>query len=156
MPRIKSLRAEVGTTGTIEEVVITGDAGADIATAIGHEHYCTDDDTCDIARSLEDGYPFWSAQLLQGATECPLLDAVISFYCSQGLDFGAMADADRDGWLASDTWIEHAHECQSCGSYTFGSDTWEPSECGNCGADLPRLTDDQLDSFVSGYCEAAL
>lgn len=131
----QTIRGEIGTSGDFAEVDITGDSGADIASAIVLEHHC-DSASCDIDRAMDDGYPFWAASLLQGATETPLLDAVIAHYCAAGLDFAAIAERDREQWLASETWTQHAHKCGSCGAVTFGDDYWTPTQCDDCGAEL--------------------
>jgi hypothetical protein len=139
------ITAEIGTSGQFEIVKLSADARADIAEAIDLEHHCGDIHSCDIARANEDGFPLWSADLLRGATETPLLDAVIAYHVSRGLDFTSGAEAEREAWLASATWQDHAHECGSCGAYTFGDDYWTPTECGSCGAALD-LTDEWRNS----------
>jgi hypothetical protein len=152
-----TIRAEIGTSGDFGEVTLTSDPHEAIGDAVELEHSC-EDAACDISRALDDGFPLWSAYLLQGATECPLLDAVIGHYAgTEALpDWQEAAEAERVAWLASDTWTKHAHECESCGAYTFGDDYWTPERCENCLAVFPRLSDDELDEFVTGYIESAL
>jgi hypothetical protein len=153
------IRAEIGTTGDTGEIEITGDHRADVSAAIREEHYCTDDASCDIERARDDGYPLWAARLLQGATECPLLDAVIAHYRARGLDFDTEAELDRDAWLESDTWTRHAYRCSSCGSITFGDESWTPSDCGDCGSGglTPcALGEIDVDEFVRGYLDGIL
>ena len=152
MPVLTAIKGEIGTSGEIErvdvrrrrEVPIIGrhavayrgwrdrpmsDA---IADAVGAEHCCGDTDTCDIARALEDGYAYVAADLLQGATETPLLDAVLMYYGK------AYADALAEQWPQ---WTEHfrsiARMCPACGGATMGDEFWTPEECGHCGAELP-------------------
>lgn len=111
----------------------SGDAGEDIAEAVRTDHPCRDDDTCDIARALEDGYPLWAAYLLVSATEAPATSEAVSHYHPS--DFDAEAASERDAWLQTSTWTEQAHRCEACGSITFGTDTYEPETCGACGSD---------------------
>lgn len=160
-PAPTSITAEIGTTGNSEAVQLTGDVGADISTAVGLEHAdACDSDCCDIDRATDDGYPFWGANLLQSATECPLLDAVIAHYCEAGAitDWQELASKDCDAWSASETWTHHAFKCDSCESFTF-SDDGTPSQCGNCLGEhfTPHALDGfDVDGFVAGYLDAIL
>lgn len=157
---VDAITAEIGTSGETQTIALSGDARTDIAAAVGAEHADACESTsCDINRAVEDGYPFWAAQLLWGATECPLLGAVVDHHTQRGLDFQAAADSDRDEWIKSPTWAQHAYRCESCNSITFGDDSWAPDECGNCGADkLTRVSLDgyDVDGFVTGYIETLL
>jgi hypothetical protein len=152
------ITAEIGTSGDEETIDLTGDPARDIDAAISEEHFCQDTNTCDIARAREDGYPFCAADMLQGATETPLLDAVISRYCAHGFDFGAAADRDRSEWLESETWTQHAYRCESCNGFTFGDSCWTPEECEHCGGKVYLRTLDgyDVDGFIGGYLDAIL
>lgn len=109
-----------------------------IATAVDLEHYC-DDASCDIAEAARHGYVLVAAERLRGATETYTLDAVLAFYWPivraewGGIRHGAESSAEWLDWL--DHFDRYAFECD-CGAYTFGSDHWTPSTCGNCLADL--------------------
>lgn len=112
------------------ELEISGNPTRDFARAVEHHHPC-DDQSCDIARALEDGYALWAAHLLLGATECPLVDAVSSYYYGGGFNLDAEAERERVEWLKSSTWTEHAYEC-GCGAINFGDDSYTPEQCSNC------------------------
>lgn len=139
-----TISAEIGTSGRTETIETTDDARADISRAIEHEHPCTDLDTCDIGRALDDGFPLWAAHVLQGATETPLLDAVIGHHCEHGLDFGDAAETERREWLGSSTWTD-ARQCDACGGVTFDA----PDTCGHCGASFDPEPDHESDAFIS-------
>lgn len=152
------ITAELGTSGYLQTLALDGRACVDIAAAIGAEHPCADSD-CDICRATEDGYPFHAARILNGATETPLLDAVVRLYTSAGMDFGAAADLDCADWLKTETWTKHAFKCGACNGVTFGDESWTPDQCASCGADeiAPVALDGyDVDAFVDGYCECAL
>jgi ribosomal protein S27AE len=138
MPRLTALRAEVGTSDTFETVSVLQPMACAVSEAVRHEHYCTDTDTCDITRAWEDDFPLVAADLLQSATETPLLDAVLAHY---GAEY---ANALALEWPS---WSEHFHSiarmCDACGGATFGDEHWTPDECGHCGAGLPELPDDE-------------
>jgi hypothetical protein len=144
MSDVKHITAEIGTSGRSETVACGPDYAAAISVAIELEHPCEDTSGCDIARALEDGYPLWAAHLLQGATETPLLDAVVSHYFDSGAiaDWERASEAERVEWLSTDTWTEHAHKCDACGGYTFGDDYWTPEQCENCLAPLAPKTEE--------------
>lgn len=117
--------------GTLE---ITGDPSRDFKHAVEHHHPCDDTAGCDIARAIEDGYSIWAANLLLSATECPLVDAVLSYYIGGGYDFSAEAERERVEWLATSTWTAHAFRCAACNSISFGDDYWTPENCASCGS----------------------
>jgi hypothetical protein len=132
-PRLTSVIAEIGTSGTMERFTLTSHAGDDIARAVELEHPCTDT-ACDIRAALDNGYPYSAAYLLAGATETPLLDAVCH---AHGFNPSATYDEIPD-WLEWETWFRaNSLEC-GCGSFSF-RDEWSgyPSHCGNCGNEFP-------------------
>lgn len=139
MPRVKALRAEIGTTGEIVTLPITGNAPVDVATAVEHEHGCSDSH-CDIAAALRADCPISAAYLLAGATETPLLDAVVAFY---SLDLQHAEDWNH--------WSEfhelHGRECDGCGSFTY-MDEGDEDACGNCLATFSPLPDNETDAFI--------
>lgn len=131
----RTITAEVGTTGVLETLDLSGDAGVDVAAAVALEHACTDA-ACDIRCALEDAEtPFSAAYLLVGATETPLLDAVLAHY---GVD-GREMPRDWDAWVAHHS--RYGVKCDACGAYTYGDDTYTPEECGNCLAKIPTRED---------------
>jgi hypothetical protein len=146
MPRVKTLVAEIGTTGTVERFTLSGNAADDIGRAVELEHPCTDDTSCDIAAALRAGCPFSAAYLLSGATETPLLDSVCQFYGFNPFDMHGLAPEDWTDWKAFHE--EHGRECHSCGSFTYGDD-FEPEQCGNCLATFPPKPDSDCDAFIS-------
>ena len=141
MPRVKTLVAEIGTTGTFERFQVSGSAADDIGRAVELEHTCTDDMSCDIAAAIRAGCPYSAAYLLSGATETPLLDSVLSFY---GTDISE--PEDWTDW--NEFHEENGRECQSCGSFNYADD-FEPDTCGNCLATFPPKPDSDCDAFIS-------
>jgi dienelactone hydrolase len=129
VPRLTAIKGEVGTSGLIAKVDLTSGPGVALADAVACEHYCTDE-ACDISAALSAGFPYSAAHLLVGATETPLLDAVVAHF-----------DVDLDDPPDWSEWVSHFHEygveCESCGAFTFGDDFWTPERCGNCLAPLP-------------------
>ena len=129
------ITGEIGTSGVLESLALTGDAGVDIAAAVALEHPCSDD-ACDIRCALEDAEtPFSAAYLLVGATETPLLDAVLAHY---GID-GRGTPRDWGDWVAHHS--RWGVECPSCGAYTYGDEFYTPETCGNCLARIPTVED---------------
>lgn len=119
--------AEVGTTGSNGTVTIGTGPDADkwaVMEAVALEHPCSDS-SCDIATALDEGFPFTAAYLLLGATETPLLDAVLS-----ALKLSLTDSADVPDW---NEWIEfhraNGRECVACGSFEYDADA---DTCGNC------------------------
>ena len=128
--------------GTTIAVTIGDDYEADVKAAVEREHPNCDSTACDISAALENGFPLVAAFLLGGATETPILDAVVKAHEENGTAAGPNVGGFPDGW---DDWCEWHKEngiqCESCNAYTFA----EPgSQCGNCLAILPSTTDDGL------------
>lgn len=128
MPRVKALRAEIGTTGIMETVSVST-AFYDVAEAVEKEHSC-DSNTCDIGYALHNGFPYVAAAMLSSATEAPLVDLVCQFH-------GIPIHGDYrklEGWDDWYQWFkENAREC-SCGSYVLDTDS---THCDNCGKEIP-------------------
>jgi hypothetical protein len=126
---LTAFKGEIGTTGVVETIPYTGDVDYDLTLAVWEEHPCSDAG-CDIREAVDHGYAQVAAALLQGATETPLLDTVLAYY--------RVDTHSPSNWTE---WVEHfdtyARGCDSCGGFTFGDDWWTPSQCANCGADLP-------------------
>lgn len=137
MPRLTALRAEIGTSDTYETVSILQPMAIAVAEAVRHEHYCQDTDTCDIARAWEDDFALVAADLLQGATETPLLDAVIGHY---GAEFSTALETEWPLW--SEHFQAIAQMCDACGGATFSDDVWTAEECGHCGKAFPSASDE--------------
>ena len=135
-----TITAEVGTTGEYATIEL-GEMRADLAEAIEHEHPC-EDPGCDITHALASGYVLASAALLTGATETPLLDAVVSHYLSSPTG-AVLADAlayrgdEWDQWAA---WHRATGvQCPACEGYTYADAPDERDDvttCAHCGADL--------------------
>lgn len=146
MPNVDSVCEEIGTSGEMRTLELTGDAGVDIAAAVTAEHPCNDN-ACDIREANENDFPFTAAWLLVSATECPLLGAVLDAY---ELD---ARELPRD----FEEWKQHfdryGRECASCGAFTFAGDYFEPENCGNCLAELPSV---DREAFTDAYIECAL
>lgn len=136
----RTVTAEVGTSGVFESIELTTNPGADIARAVALEHPCRDD-SCDIARALEEDCPYASAYLLSGATETPLLDAVLAAHGLAGL--APDNCPDWDDWIAAHN--AHGVRCDGCGSFTYGDDFYRPEVCGNCLAPLPAEEEPEED-----------
>lgn len=129
MPRLKAVKAEIGTTGNIERFELSRDAASDIAEAVSLEHSC-DNPSCDIDAANEAGYPYSAAYLLAGATETPLLEAVCQ---AHGFNPSSTYDAIPD-WAEWVAYFEaNARECSSCGAFGFDA---ADNQCGNCLASL--------------------
>jgi hypothetical protein len=132
MPVLSAIKGEVGTSGMIVRLDLTGDPYHDVGEAVAIEHPCTSDDTsCDIGEALRADCPMSAAWLLVGATETPLLGRVLDYY---GVDFREFPD-DWEQW--KEHFNEYGRKCEACGSFTFADDYWEPEQCGNCLAPLP-------------------
>jgi hypothetical protein len=130
MPRVKAIRGEIGTSGVIRTVSISGNANLDLAEAVELEHSC-EANTCDIGWALHCGYPQVAASLLGGATECPLVEAVAAFY-GIPINGDIRKLEDWNDWLE---WFkENARECD-CGAYVLDEDS---SYCDNCGGEVPK------------------
>ena len=126
MPRLTTLIREIGTSGQMERFELSGDARADVGSAVTLEHDCQDS-SCDIHAALDAGFPLSAAHLLIGATETPLLEAVISHYGLSFVDW----PSDWDDWV---TWHkEHGRQCPSCEAFNYDE---SDNVCGNCLADL--------------------
>jgi hypothetical protein len=82
---------------------LTGHVDIDLASAVDIEHPCTDPD-CDIREANEEGFARTAAELLYGATETPVLDAVLAHY---GIGPTDICPFDSDEWTA---WVEHYRE----------------------------------------------
>ncbi len=100
---MESITAEIGTTGEYYTLYLTGDVDGDIAAAVEAEHPCTDYD-CDIRCALEAGFARAAAELLYGATETPLLEAVLAHY---GISPTDICPFDSDEWRA---WVTYWKE----------------------------------------------
>jgi hypothetical protein len=87
------IRAEIGTTGEEYDLTLTSER-LDVAEAIEVEHDCDDFASCDIYNAMAQGYVWAAAHLLHGATETPLLDAVLEHYGSD-----VRPDAHFDEWV---------------------------------------------------------
>lgn len=144
MPKVKTLKAEIGTTGTFERFDVSGNAADDIGRAVELEHSC-DNASCDIDAALSAGFPYSAAYLLAGATETPLLDSVCQFH---GFNPSATYDAVPDWQEWVEYHEEHGRECQSCGAYSYAID-FEPDTCGNCLATFPPLPNHETDAFIA-------
>jgi hypothetical protein len=135
MPVLTALKAEIGTTGEIARVDVAQGVYGAVRDAVREEHYCDDTDTCDIARAWHDSFPMVAAEILQGATETPLLDAVLAYF---GEGYRVALASQWPAW--SEHFAEIAHMCEECNGATFGDDIWTPEECGHCGAALPAAS----------------
>src|SRR5688500_3012047 len=125
MPRLTTIRAEIGTTGNVESFQLTGDAGADIGRAVELEHSCHYNH-CDIREANENDFSFTAAYLLTGAIETHLLDRVCQHY-----KFSPNAAYhDIPDWEA---WLEHfyAHAWE-CESGCIGFPEYDGDTCDNC------------------------
>lgn len=133
MPRVREIIGEVGTTYTYERVNVTRGVERALVDAVNFEHPNCEDPSCDIAVSLDAGFPFVAAALLEGATETPLLCAVMDFF-----DITSKYLHEVPQW---EEWTEyhrlHGFRCDACGTYTYEdpSSSWTPSRCGGCGAE---------------------
>ena len=140
MPRVKEIRAEIGTTGYSATIHVDTSISSAIVDAIGEEHPCKDS-TCDIYASLEEGYPLASAYLLTGATETPLLDATIRALEFNGNEFDLITSAGGfDEWCKRFQELRRAgsmRECP-CGSFTYCPNQ-PPDFCENCHAGFGGL-----------------
>lgn len=126
---MSTITAEIGTTGKLYTLTVTA-PNLDIAEAVEAEHDC-DDSSCCIDAAMAAGCPYVAACFLNGATEAPLLDAVLAHH---GIRFGHPSEVP--GW--SD-WMnyheQHGRKCPHCDtwSYEVGSAEWR---CGMCGKDV--------------------
>jgi hypothetical protein len=107
--------------------------------AVRAEHYCNDP-VCDIAMAREWDCPFTAAYLLQSATETPLLDNVMAYV---GRAYFEPKPRDWDDWVSVHK--RYGRQCDSCGSYTYGDDYWQPSECGDCLVPFPNSANEDDD-----------
>lgn len=115
----------------------------DVARAVELDHPCSDDNTCDIAAALGNGWPFVAAFLLSGATDTPVLDAVLRAHAWNGTATGGFRAEEfnahsgpgtaPEGWNEWCRWHrENTAECE-CGSFVF-----LPADyCGNCLKAIP-------------------
>lgn len=145
MPRVKTLLAEIGTTGVVERFDLTGNAAEDIGRAVELEHYC-EESHCDISTAAREGFPYSAAYLLSGATETPLLDQVCQFY-----GFDASEYPDEQDWNLWNDWhTANSRECPSCGSYNYSNHSGTlPDQCSNCLATFPPIPNFEIDAFIS-------
>lgn len=132
----------VNAAGETLQLSLTGDLRADVANAIDAEHGDCTDSACDIREAADAGFSLTAAHLLLGATEAPVLDAVLAEYLAANelppeenpyIGFSMSEEFD---------WRTH-HEtygfaCDACGAYTYGGVGYEPEHCGNCLAALER------------------
>jgi hypothetical protein len=136
--RTTTLKGRLGPWGDNEgdTLALTGDVSRDLAAAVERDHPCSES-SCDIAVSLEAGAPITAALLLLGATDTDYVERVVALY-----------DVSPDLYIAPDWGVweeyhtEHGVECEACGAYTYGDDSWSPEQCGNCLADLPAPEDE--------------
>jgi hypothetical protein len=148
-----TIRAEIGTTGEIGEVEVSGNAGSDIAQAVKLEHPNCEQNTCDVSAALEAGYPMAAAYLLDGATEAPLLAAVVMrYFPAAGIRDDAVM-ADFDAWCAYAK--AHSRQCQACEAWLYVEGV-ESEWCGNCGEEVPAVPPAYLEAAMRGYLECAL
>ena len=108
-----------------------------LADALDYDHGACSENTCDIREAREGGFERIAAHLLQGATECETVDAVVAFYVdNRGESWPDMYhDPQWEGWAEHfDRW---GRQCEACGAFAFAEPYWEPETCGNCRADLP-------------------
>jgi hypothetical protein len=147
------IRAEIGTTGEMGEVEATGDARADIAASVELEHPNCSQNTCDVSAALEAGYPLAAAYLLDGATEAPLLAAVVMHHFPAAGIRDAAVTADFDAWCAYGK--ERSRRCPGCDAYLYVEGV-EDEWCGNCGAEVPAVPPAYLKAAMRGYLECAL
>jgi hypothetical protein len=100
--------------------------------AIQEDHPC-DDYGCDIATARAHGFLEVSAHLLQGATETPAVDAVITRYSLAIPDVHSRA---FDRWVAFHR--ANGRRCPSCEAFMYANpdEDFEPETCTNCLAPL--------------------
>ena len=108
--------------------------------ALTDAHPC-DNYACDIATMQGQGFIYSAARMLQGATECEGVDRVMHALIFNGEQVGTHTydTPDWDDWKSYHD--EHGVKCE-CGAFNYGNDTWRPSVCANCLAQLPAETDD--------------
>lgn len=95
-----------------------------LAEAVYEDHPCDDGAACDIATALDCGLPLWAAHLLQGATECPHVDAVMAEINP--------TQAELDAECA--VLVQHAHfTCRYCNGVTWCSLRDADELCAHCG-----------------------
>ena len=105
---------------------------ANVEEALLAEHGRCWQNFCDIDMAREQGYTFWAAELLSGATETPILDAALA----QIPDWRARAQAEIPGFAA---WYKaNTVPCDNCGSYVREDNLMTRAElvCGNCLATI--------------------
>lgn len=143
--KVREIKGEIGSTGKIGRVNVRQHEGSAILDAVEQEHafQCRqsgDYGACDITNAADAGFPHVAAFLLQGATETPLLGAVLDFF---EVDFHASPNffgpSDEKGNFGHwQEWHrEHGFVCDACNSVTYAPDDDEteiPSRCGNCRA----------------------
>ena len=141
MPRLTAVIAEIGTTGSTARVEMPANPhNADswrgtLYEAVEHEHPCEDDNTCDIAAAVENDCEWWAAHLLQGATECPVVDAVIAQAVRVLGPAAIEAEIEADRVYLLDH-VSHV-DCPSCGALVWGEGE---TVCDNCRETLPELS----------------
>lgn len=128
-----TISAEVGTSGREVTMTLTGDAKDDIARALDEEYPTSDGgfgNTDDIAHARAQGFVFSAAHILLGATETPLLDAVVSCYKQVMYPAGASWPGDWEAW--TDWFRTHSACCPSCNAYVILTNVHDHETCGNC------------------------
>jgi hypothetical protein len=100
-----------------------------LAEAVAEDHPCSDG-TCDIAASLDAGFPEVAAWLLESATH---EHAALNLWAHAGGRLPKYME-QCEGW--SD-WLafhrEHGRKCPSCEAFTYKDSA---VICGNCGGTL--------------------
>lgn len=116
-----------------------------LALAVESDHPNCTDTTCDIshANSERDVYggpfaPITAARLLQGATECPTVDAVLGALVFNGENVGMGDPMSAPDWSRWEAWHDaHKMPTCACGAINYVTDAnYPPERCGSCGAEL--------------------
>ena len=105
-----------------------------LADSIVADHDC-DDQCCEIAAALENGFVEVAAYLLINAIEAEAVDELLE---DGRIDiFGTNMMGERFAWPRDwDSWVEWHHEnaisCPGCGAFNYPNRWHTPEVCGNC------------------------